>query len=90
MSSVNASSGEVRKLAAALKRYQNEVTQASRAAQKAVGSAALKDAQKQKFDARFRDHSKQVNRFFTGDLDEMIKYLNELARKLEDIERMNI
>ena len=82
MFDVKASSKDVRRLATSLKRYQDEIKQASKAVEKAIGAANWHDKQK--------DHNKQVNRFVTDQVNEMIKSLNALASKLEEIERMRM
>jgi hypothetical protein len=90
MSQVNASSQDVKRLAGSLKRYQDEMKQASQAAQKAIDAAHWHDKQKDKFVAGFQDHRKQVNRFVNDQVNDMIKSLNLLASKLEEIERMRM
>jgi uncharacterized protein YukE len=90
MFDVKASSKDVRRLATSLKRYQDEIKQASKAVEKAIGAANWHDKQKDQFVARYQDHNKQVNRFVTDQVNEMIKSLNALASKLEEIERMRM
>ena len=90
MFDVQASSREVRQLASGLKRYQNEMKQATQAAQKAIAAADWHDKQKDQFVARFRDHNKQVNRFVDDQVNDMVKLLGQLASKLEEIERMKM
>jgi tripartite-type tricarboxylate transporter receptor subunit TctC len=90
MFDVKASSKDVRKLASSLKRYQEEMKQASQSVQKAIGAANWHDRQKDQFVARFQGHNKQVNRFVNDQVNEMIKSLSVLASKLEDIERMKM
>lgn len=90
MFDVKASSRDVRKLASSLKKYQGDMKQASQAAQKAISAANWHDRQKDQFVARFQDHNKQINRFVNDQVDEMIKSLNVLASRLEEIERMRM
>lgn len=90
MFDVKASSKDVRQLASSLKRYQDDMKQASGAAQKAIAAANWHDKQKDQFVARFNDHNKQVNRFVNDQVNEMIKSLHLLASKLEEIERMKM
>lgn len=88
MFDVKASSKDVRKLATSLKKYQDDMKQASQSAQRAIGAANWHDKQKDQFVARFNDHNKQMNRFVGDQVSQMIKWLNVLAGKLEEIERM--
>lgn len=90
MFDVKASSKDVKKLASSLKKYQADMKQAAQAAQKAIGAANWDDKQKNQFVARFQDHNKQVSRFVNDQVNEMIKHLNVLASKLEEIERMKM
>lgn len=90
MFDVQASSREVRQLASGLRRYQDEMKQATQTAQKAIAAANWHDKQKDQFVARFQDHNKQVNRFVNDQVNEMLKSLNQLASKLEEIERMKM
>lgn len=90
MFDVKASSTDVRKLASSLKKYQEEMKQASQAAQKAISAANWHDKNKDQFVARFQDHNKQVNRFVNDQVNEMLKSLSLLASKLEEIERMRM
>jgi len=90
MFDVKASSKDVRKLSSSLKRYQDEMKQASKSVERAIGAANWHDRQKDQFVARFQDHNKQVNRFVNDQVNEMVKVLNALASKLEEIERMRM
>ena len=49
MFDVKASSKDVRRLATSLKRYQDEIKQASKAVEKAIGAANWHDKQKDQF-----------------------------------------
>ena len=80
----------MRKLATSLKRYQDEMRQASKSVEKAIAAANWHDRQKDQFVSRFHDHNKQVNRFVNDQVNEMVKWLTALASKLEDIERMKM
>jgi hypothetical protein len=90
MFDVKASSKDVRKLTGSLKRYQDEMKQASKSVEKAIGAANWHDKQKDQFVARFHDHNRQVDRFVNNQVNEMIKSLGVLASKLEEIERMRM
>ncbi len=90
MADVNASPDDIRKLAAALKRYQDDVRQSAKAVTAAVSSARWHDPQKQKFEARLKDHQRQVERFTGSDIEQMIRSLNQLAAKLDEIKRMRM
>jgi DNA repair ATPase RecN len=82
---VNANSGDVRKLAAALATYKQEVSAASKKVRSALGSANWHDNRKSQFEARLKDLQQGVDRFMSGEVDQMIKALNELARRLDEI-----
>ncbi|HTT52029.1 MAG TPA: hypothetical protein VMH35_11570 [Streptosporangiaceae bacterium] len=88
--SVNASPEDVRKLAAALGTYKQEVSAAARRVQGALSSANWHDPQKAKFEARYRDLQRSINGFMNGEVDAMIRNLNELARKLAEIKAMKL
>ena len=82
---VHASPTDIRKLAGALTAYKGEVSAASKRVQGALGSANWHDSRKQQFEARYKDLQKQIDRFMQGEVDQMVKSLNELARRLEEI-----
>ena len=90
MGHVDASSADVRKLASALKRYKDETTQVGRRVDGAIRAASWRDSKKDQFEARYRDFSKQMDRFMSSQVDDMVRSLNELAKKLEEIERMRM
>ena len=90
MSEVNASSADVRKLASALKQYQEETKQVGWRVDGAIRSANWHDKKKEQFEIRYRDFTKQIDRFMSTQVEGMIRSLNDLARKLEDIERMRM
>jgi len=87
---VNARPEDIRKLATALATYRQEVVGAGRKVQSALGAAHWHDGQKDKFEARYRDLQKSIDRFVGGDVDAMIKCLNALAAKLADIQSMRM
>jgi DNA repair ATPase RecN len=87
---VNASPEDVRRLASALRSYQEQVSTASRSVQKALASANWHDGQKQRFECRYSDLQKSIDRFMTNEVSSMIKTLNQLARKLDDIKGMRM
>ncbi|MGY1802957.1 hypothetical protein ACI78T_06725 [Blastococcus sp. SYSU D00922] len=82
---VNASPQDVRKLAAALAAYQQDVAAAGKKVRGALNAANWHDPQKDKFEARYRDLQKGLDRFMSGEVTAMVKGLKDLARKLEDI-----
>ncbi|HSL73888.1 MAG TPA: hypothetical protein VK853_05460 [Ilumatobacteraceae bacterium] len=90
MSEVNASSADVRKLAAALKQYKEETKQVGRRVDGAIRSANWHDKNKDQFETRYRDFTRQIDRFMSTQVEDMVRSLNDLARKLEDIERMRM
>ncbi len=90
MSDVAARADDVRKLASALQRYQQDVKQASRTVEGALRSANWKDRKKEQFEIRFRDFQKQMDRFMSAEVTDMVRSLNELARKIDEITRMRM
>lgn len=80
---VNASPADVRKLAKALELYEQKLTEVTKQAERAINSANWRDGQKDKFEAKFKDFSKQSNRFISGEVKQMVKSLNGLASDLE-------
>lgn len=82
---VNASPADVRKLAAALNAYKQEVAAASAKVRGALGSANWNDSRKAQFEARYRDLQQRIDGFMSGEVDQMVKTLNELARRLDEI-----
>lgn len=82
---VHASASDVRKLAVALDAYKKEVSSASKRVRGALGSANWHDQRKAQFEGRFQDLQKKVDGFMAGEVDQMVKDLNELARRLDDI-----
>jgi hypothetical protein len=87
---VNASPADVRKLAAALAKYQQEVSAAGKQVQSALGAANWNDKQKARFEARYRELQKALDRFMSGEVKTMVQSLNELARRLDDIRSMRM
>ena len=87
---VNASPAGIRKLASALDAYQRQVTEAGRGVQKALASADWNDRQKERFEERYRELHKHIDRFIGNEVTTMVKGLNEMARKLDDIQRMRM
>ena len=87
---VHASAEDIRKLAAALKAYRQEVTSASKKVQGALGSANWHDSRKDQFESRYRDLQKRVDGFMSGEVDSMVKALNELAHRLDDIKNVRM
>ncbi len=87
---VNASPGDVKNLAAALTKYQRDVATAGKAVKRALNSAHWHDRQKDQFEVRYRDLQKTLDRFMSTEVQQMVKSLNELARRLEDIRAMRM
>lgn len=87
---VNASPEDVKKLAAALTKYHADVTAAGRHVQGALSSANWHDRQKDQFEARYRDLQKSLDRFMSNEVQAMVKSLNDLARRLDDIRSMRM
>lgn len=87
---VHASPVDVRKLAAELGKYQKAVNDAGRQVQAALGAANWHDKQKDSFETRYRDLQKSIDRFMSGEVQTMIKGLNEFARRLEEIRSMRM
>lgn len=87
---VNASPADVRKLAAALGSYKQEVAAASNKVRGALGSANWHDSRKSQFEARYQDLQKRLDGFMSGEVDQMIKQLNELARRLDEIRNIRL
>lgn len=87
---VNASPTDVRKLATALGTYKQEVGAASKKVRGALGSASWHDSRKSQFEARFQDLQKRIDGFLSGEVDQMIKQLNDLARRLDEIRHIRM
>lgn len=87
---VKASPEDVKKLAAALAAYKQAVGDAGKRVQGALSAANWHDPQKQMFEARYRGFQQGINRFMSGEVDAMIKDLNNLARKLAEIKAMRL
>jgi len=87
---VNASPTDIRKLAAALAAYKQEVAASSKKVRSALGSANWHDSRKSQFEARYQDLQKRVDGFMTGEVDQMIKQLHELASRLDDIRNIRM
>jgi hypothetical protein len=87
---VNADPADIRKLAAALESYRRQVTEAGSSARKALDAAHWHDRQKQAFEARYRDLQRHLDSFMSTEVATMVRTLNELARKLDDIKRMRM
>ena len=87
---VNAKPEDLKKLAGALTAYQREVAAAAKKVQGALNAAHWHDRQKEQFEVRYKDLQKNIDRFMSGEVASMTKYLNELARRLEDIRGMRM
>jgi len=82
---VNASPADLRKLASALNAYKQEVTAASRKVRGALGSVQWHDSRKAQFEAHYQDLQKRIDGFMSAEVDQMVRALNDLARRLDDI-----
>ena len=80
---VNASPADVRKLAKSLENYERKLIEITKEAEKAINAARWGDKQKDKFEARFKDFSKQSRNFVGGEVKQMVQSLNGLASHLE-------
>ena len=87
---VNASPEDVRKLAGALTAYKKEVEAAGKRVRGALAAANWHDPQKEKFEARYRDLQLSIGRFLTGEVDTLVRGLNDFARRLADIKSMRL
>jgi hypothetical protein len=87
---VNASPEDVKRLAAALAAYKQAVDAAGKRVQGALSAANWRDPQKDKFEAHYRDFQRSISHFMTGEVDGMIKDLNNFARKLAEIKAMRL
>jgi len=82
---VSASPADIRKLAAALNAYKLEVAAASKKVRGALGSANWNDTRKAQFESRYLDLQKRIDSFLSGEVNQMVKALNEMARRLDEI-----
>lgn len=82
---VHASPTDVRRLAKALEAYKTDVKSASKKVNSALGAARWHDSRKAQFESRYKDLQKRIDGFMSGEVDQMVKQLNELARRLEEI-----
>ena len=82
---VHASATDVRRLASALTAYKQEVSLASRKARAALNAANWRDARKMQFEARYQDLQKHIDSFMSAEIDQMVRDLNEFARRLDDV-----
>jgi hypothetical protein len=82
---VNASPADVRRLASALGAYKQEVVAAEKKVRAALGSANWHDSRKAQFESRYRDLQKRIDSFMSSEVDQMVKQLHDLARRLDEI-----
>lgn len=87
---VNASPTDVRKLASALGAYKNDVAAASKRVRGALGAAHWNDSRKTQFESRYKDLQKRIDGFMSAEVDQMIKQLNDLARRLDEIRNIRM
>lgn len=87
---VDASPTDLRKLAASLVRYRKDVADASARVRGALRAANWNDARKTQFEAGYQDLQTRMDRFLSGEIDEMVKRLNDLARRLDDIRQVRM
>jgi hypothetical protein len=84
---VHADPNDVKKLASALRKYEEEVMAASRKALQAIERANWQDRQKQQFASSYRDFHRQTEHFVRGRVRDFVKSLNSLADDLERAKR---
>ena len=82
---INANPEDVRKLASALTQYQKDVASQSSRVRAALRSAEWEDARKAQFEASLQDLQRSIDRFLISEVEQMVRRLNELARRLEDV-----
>lgn len=87
---VHASPDDVRKLAAALGKYQQEVSDAGKKVRGALSAANWHDRQKDQFEARYKDLQRSLDRFLATEVQTLAKSLSELARRLDEIRSMRM
>lgn len=87
---VNASPTDVRKLAASLVRYKKDVADASVRVRGALRAANWHDTRKTQFESSYQDLQNRVDRFLSSEVDEMVRRLNDLARRLDDIQQVRM
>ena len=67
-----------------------DVSAAGKQVQSALGAANWHDKQKASFETRYLELQKAIDRFMSGEIQTMVKSLNELARRLDDIRSMRM
>ncbi len=87
---VHASPQDIRKLASSLNSFKSEVTSASKKVRGALAAANWHDSRKAQFESRYNDVQKQIDRFMSGEVDQMVKALNQLASKLDEIRNIRM
>jgi hypothetical protein len=87
---VNANPDDIRRLAGALSKCEQDVLQAVRSARRALDSAQWHDRQKDQFAARFLELQRSVERFMATEMDGMSKSLTKLATQLDAIRSMRM
>jgi len=87
---VHASPESVKRLAAALGRYQEEVSSAGKRVQNALDAANWHDQQKDQFEARYKDLQRTLDHFISSEVQAMVKSLGEFARRLDEIRSLRM
>lgn len=87
---VNANPNDIRKLATALAAYKKQVETASKQVQGALNAAHWHDPQKDKFEAHYKDLQRSINGFLNGEVEQMVKSLNQLAQKIAEIQAIRL
>ena len=82
---VNARPEDVRRLAAALAAYKQEVAAAGKRVQGGLNAAHWHDPQKDAFQQQLTDFQRGINGFMNDQVDDMIKSLMRLAQRLDEI-----
>lgn len=81
---VDASPEDVRNLARALDQYRKQIQGAGRGVRGALSKARWNDARKAQFETRLLDLQKRLDGFADSEVEQMIRTLHELARRLDD------
>jgi hypothetical protein len=82
---VDAEPEAIRRLAAALTRYQRDVAEAGRCVRGALMDAQWHDPQKDRFEERYQDLQKTIDHFMEREIQDMTRRLNAFAHQLDEI-----
>lgn len=81
--SVNVSPQSLRDLARELERYEENIRQSLKNASAAIARTRWSDRKREQFEARFKDFERQSGRFAESEVRTMVRYLKELASRIE-------